>query len=191
MLWVVGCSYEGMPEVRTPVRNVFGGCCLLRRDLFDLVGGFDPVLGRQLSGAGGGEEADFCLRVATALPGAVFVHEPSAVIWHRVPVSRARTKYFLRRCFDEGYGKARVLRSSSLDGLNSETSFVARALTKGLIRHLGHPGDGGLGRAFLLFAGILAASLGLARGLVRPAASPRTKHSALQNVLQPWEGADE
>lgn len=164
MLWVVGCSYKGLPEVRTPVRNVFGGCCLMRRELFDLVGGFDTQLGRQLNGAGGGEEAEFCLRVTAALPDAFFIHEPDAVILHRVSLERSSFSYLWRRCFAEGADKARVMKASGRGrALNAETTFVLRALTGGLVAHLRHPADGGLGRAAFLALGISAACLGFFR----------------------------
>src|SRR4051812_12229234 len=44
--WVVGCTYEGMPERRSAVRNLIGANMSLRRALFDLAGGFRPGVGR-------------------------------------------------------------------------------------------------------------------------------------------------
>ena len=45
-LWVVGCSYRGLPRATAVVRNPFGGCSCIRREVFDRVGGFRTEIGR-------------------------------------------------------------------------------------------------------------------------------------------------
>lgn len=170
LLWTVGCSYQGMPTHTGLVRNVFGGCALLRRDLFDLVGGFDETLGRMATGFGGGEEADFCLRVAAADPSAAFAHVPGSVIHHRVPAERCRVRYLLARCYSDGVSKGRIGRGSS-GTLGSERAFV-KAVPRGVLRHLraGRPLA-----AVVLLVGVATATAGYLRCRVaaRPPATDR------------------
>jgi hypothetical protein len=124
-LWIVGCSYAGQPTERQQVRNVYGGCCALRRVMFDELGGYDVELGKSADRNGGGEEADLCLRAASRWPQVVFIHEPSAVILHRVPQGRLRLSYVTHRAFEEGLMKARVM-GSQRGALGPERAFARR-----------------------------------------------------------------
>jgi glycosyltransferase involved in cell wall biosynthesis len=167
-LWTVGCSYAGQPTERTLVRNVYGGCCGLRRKLFTELGGYDQRLGRSARSAGGGEEAELCLRAQNKWPGTSFTHDPSAQISHRVPAERLRLRYVLRRTYDEGRMKATVARLQP-GALRPERSFAAH-LPSALMRNLsaGVMGDwGGFARAggmsvmaAAVVAGLLAGHLG-------------------------------
>ena len=44
--WTVGCSYRGLPETASIVRNVFGGAMAMRCSAARTLGGFDHQLGR-------------------------------------------------------------------------------------------------------------------------------------------------
>lgn len=158
-LWVVGCSYRGMPTERARVRNFFGGCALVRRETFLEVGGFDPEVGHHGTVVGGGEEADFCLRAAAAT-GGTFAFEPAAVIHHRVPTARLTWGYYLTRCYGEGRMKARMARRQAAGALGPETAF-ARRMPLAVLTALGtgHPS-----RALGLVAGCAAVAAGLVRG---------------------------
>jgi GT2 family glycosyltransferase len=164
LLWTVGCSHLGLPASCQPVRNVFGGCALFRRPLFDEVGGFDDRLGRKAKGAAGCEETEFCIRAQRLHAGGTFLYEPAAVIHHRVPRGRSSPRYVLRRCWEEGRSKAllRVIargvgqperRKSSL---GPERDFLLRVLPSGVFGGLraavrGRPAAAG--RALLLLMG--------------------------------------
>lgn len=141
LLWTVGCSYAGLPEHRSPaVRNIFGGCAVLRRELFEELGGFDPELGRTSTGLGGCEETEFCMRVLEAHPEVRFVYEPAAVIYHYVPRSRQRIGYVLRRCRGEGRSKAILYRRTRLPvrRLGPERDYVLRTVPRAVQRYLRH-----------------------------------------------------
>lgn len=123
-LWIIGCSYKGQPNIRQEVRNVYGGCCALRRELFTELGGYDEGLGKGSGPEGGGEEAELCLRARERWPDARFVHEPGASIRHRVPADRLTWSYGIKRAFGEGVVKARLAKGSSR-ALSPERSFAS------------------------------------------------------------------
>jgi glycosyltransferase involved in cell wall biosynthesis len=168
-LWTVGCTYAGQPTTRARVRNVYGGCCGLRRELFTDLGGYDARLGRSPTSAGGGEEADLCLRAQARWPGHVFTYEPAAHIGHYVPVARLTARYILRRAFDEGKMKAEVARLHR-GGLVPERRF-ARGLPRAIAKYLaqGLRGDR-RGIASALGTAVLASAvlLGLAAAVLAP-----------------------
>lgn len=138
LLWTVGCSYRGMPVERSVVRNVYGGCACIRREVFRECGGFDTRLGRRMRGLAGGEETDLCLRVSRLMPETRFVHEPAAVIYHHVPQERQRLRYVVARCVAEGRSKAILHRIGPHHtlALDRERLFLTRTLPAGVARDL-------------------------------------------------------
>ena len=162
-LWTVGCSYAGMPQVPTDVRNVYGGCAGIRRVVFQEVGGFNESLGHAPGEIGGGEEAELCLRASMRWPQARFRFEPSAVIHHRVPSSRLQMRYVLSRAFAEGRMKARVSRLRG-SALGPERQF-ALALPGATARALTRPFKGDFSGAAEAL-GLVVLSLAVVAGLV-------------------------
>jgi GT2 family glycosyltransferase len=133
--WVVGCSHRGLPTTRTPVRNLIGCNMSFRRQAVLDAGGFDAGLGRTADRPLGCEETELCIRIRQQQPGAVILLEPAATIRHRVPASRTRWRYFVRRCRAEGTSKAHVSRLvGSGDALDSERTYVARILPMAVAR---------------------------------------------------------
>ncbi|MFP5341207.1 MAG: hypothetical protein ACLGIW_22505, partial [Gammaproteobacteria bacterium] len=86
------------------------------------VGGAQPGLLGAVHDAdgrvGGGEEAEFCLRVRAARPGGEFWFVPEARIDHRVPAPRATWSYLVRRSYDEGVMKGDIARALGRDALD-------------------------------------------------------------------------
>lgn len=184
-LWTVGCSYRGQPVARARVRNVYGGCCGLRRQIFTELEGYDARMGRSPSSAGGGEEAELCLRAQERWPEGSFIYEPSASIRHHVPVARLRAGYVLRRAYDEGKMKATVARLHR-GGLLPERRFAAGlplSILSGLGRALfgdlraGGEAVGSMVLALAVLAGLFAGRLRQVRqpALPAPAASPEER----------------
>lgn len=168
-LWVLGCSYTGLPRTRAAIRNPIGANMSFRRTVFDTVGGFDTGTGRIGKDAAGCEETEFSIRATEGTPGARIVLEPAARCRHAVPADRLTRRYFHRRCIAEGRSKAVV---SSLAGagpaLASERVYVRRTLPAGILRGLRDvlSGDvGGAARAWMIVEGaaVTAASYALAR----------------------------
>jgi len=183
-LWVVGCSYEGLPTSTADVRNPLGCAMGFRRSAFDLVGGFSGLVGRIGGRPVGCEETEFAIRVLRAKPGARIVHNPAARVAHHVTPDRARLSYFLRRCYHEGRSKA-VL-SADLgprDSLASERDYVRRILPRAAVRGVrrsfatGRPAGVASSLAILAGLGTTAYGYGLARvqqraRVRRPAEAP-------------------
>lgn len=153
------------------VRNVWSGSMIVDREIFARVGGFRDDFGK-LGTANEPEDTELCLRMAGTAPDAHWVFVPDAVIYHEVPPERATLRYFVRRCWNEGVGKASLSRLSSgrADGLSAERDYVRRVLPRGVARYVGHAlrGDlSGAGRAAAVIAGLLTTALGFALATAR------------------------
>ncbi|MFI2672187.1 glycosyltransferase family 2 protein [Streptomyces albidoflavus] len=167
--WVVGCTYRGHPPGRVRVRNVLGGNASFRRSAFGLAGGFALGIGRDGGRRPlGGEETEFCVRLARVRPGAVLLVDDRAVIHHRVVPVRERFAYFLSRTWAEGLSKALVARSVGAgDGLASERRHATRALPAAVVRGLADAlrgRRGGAARAGAVLVGTASAAGGYLAG---------------------------
>jgi glycosyltransferase involved in cell wall biosynthesis len=163
--WVVGCNYLGMPPSGAPVRNLLGGNMSFRREVFDIVDGFQAGIGRSANKRPlGCEETEFCIRLTQRSPGTVLVMDHRSVIYHFVSDKRCRFSYFLSRCYAEGISKAQVTASvGSSDGLANERAYVTQTLPLGMLRGIadlfrGRPA--GLGRAAAIIAGLGMTAVG-------------------------------
>ncbi|MEV6350184.1 glycosyltransferase family 2 protein [Actinoplanes sp. NPDC051851] len=106
LLWAVGVSYAGMPTETARIRNVWSAGMAVRRDAFDLVGGFRTGFGK-LGDRNRPEDTELCLRMS-AETGGSWMYVPGAVIDHEVPASRSTFTFLMRRCYHEGRGKVQM-----------------------------------------------------------------------------------
>ena len=167
--WAVGGSYRGMPESAAPVRNVWTCGMAVSRSVFEAIGGFRDDFGK-VGGRSRPEDTDLSLRAAAARPGGTWVYDPAAAVSHHVPLERATFGFFLRRCLNEGSGKAAL---AALNGGSQSTSaerlYTRRVLPAGVARGLRDTvrGDvwGGL-RSAAIAAGLSSATAGFAAGRV-------------------------
>ncbi len=167
--WVIGCSYRGLPRSLSPVRNPYGGCNCMRRDIFAEVGGFRNGLGRIGNRPLGGEETELSIRARQRWPQHIFLYEPKAKIHHRVSASRTTLRYFLARCYSEGLSKTAIASIvGAKNGLAAERSYtlitlprgIARGLSDTFIRH----DLSGLLRACAIVLGLFATVTGYVKG---------------------------
>jgi len=135
--WVVGCSYQGMPQERTAVRNVIGANMSVRRDVLAAVGGFDQRVGRVDTVPMGAEETEMYIRARAAHPGESVIFDPAARVDHRVGPQRATWRYFTSRCYGEGRSKAIVAELNGTDAaLSTELDYVRRTLPTAFVKGL-------------------------------------------------------
>jgi GT2 family glycosyltransferase len=163
--WVVGCTYEGMPEAVTAVRNPIGANMAFRRSAVLEGGGFVEGVGRGGGRPLGGEETELSIRVAAANPGSRILYLPDAAVRHHVPASRARFRYFVERCYAEGLSKATISRLvGASSGLASErrytTVVLPRAAIAALASGLRRLDAGRAAQAPAIFVGLLVTTAG-------------------------------
>jgi hypothetical protein len=170
--WTVGASYAGMPETTAPVRNVWTNNMALRRTAFDAAGGFREDFGK-VGVASSPEDTELCLRVTSGS----WLYEPASAVGHWVPAQRATFRYFLRRCFNEGTGKAGIAAmDGAAKGTSTERSYTVRVLPAAVGRGLRETASGdasGALRSAAIVGGFGMAAAGFAVGCVSAAASRR------------------
>ena len=192
-LWILGCSYNGLPESGARIRNPIGASMALRRGVFTLVGGFSAGLGRIGTTPLGCEETELCIRYGVRRPDDVFVLVRDSVVHHRVPLSRCTWSYFLRRCWAEGLSKAAVASLVGHDaGLAAERRHVASALPREVLSSLRaiprEPGPA-IRRIASVVVGGLVALAGLIRGTVAVRSHPVSlKSVSLQSGATTLDG---
>ncbi|MGE5407102.1 MAG: glycosyltransferase, partial [Syntrophothermus sp.] len=107
---------------------------------------------------------DLAIRVRQRHPAGTWLYQPRARVQHSVPGERAALGYFVRRCFEEGVGKANLSRYvGSEEGLASERAYVARVLPRGVAHavHQALRGDpAGAARAGAIVLGLLVTGAG-------------------------------
>jgi GT2 family glycosyltransferase len=181
--WVVGCTYQHIPSQPIVVRNPYGGCTCIKQEVFQTIGGFREGIGRIGTVPMGGEETELSIRATQHWPEKVFLYEPRALIYHRIPAQRARWRYFLSRCYAEGISKATITKFVGVkDSLSSEraytTQMLPRGVCKGITDTLLRRDLSGLLRAGAIIAGLVTTTAGYVKGSLKrqslPATSPAT-----------------
>lgn len=188
-LWVVGCSYQGLPTTSTQIRNPLGCAMGVRRSAWERIGGFTPGIGRVGTHPVGCEETEFFIRLRQQDPHARVMAAPRAVVRHKVTADRRTWRYFLRRCHWEGVSKAVVARSVGADdALESERAYTTTVLPRAFATGLWDGLRGrfnGFGRAAAVAAGLLTTMGGYARGKVsRVTAEETAEESAITGIRQ-------
>ena len=176
--WVVGCSYLGLPDSVSPVRNPIGANMSVRTRLALEVGGFDSSVGHMGGNLRGCDETELAIRLTASRPKSVVLHVPAAAVDHNVGKERTRFTYFLRRCWYEGLSKAIVVQLAGRSaGLDTERRHVAVVIPAALLRDLrscvaGNPAA--LMRIIAAIGGLAATTAGYLTGRVRLLKHPRT-----------------
>lgn len=177
--WVFGCSYTGLPERLAPVRNPIGANMGVRASVLREVGGFREgdghnapreIRSRGVVRAAGNipDDTDMAIRVKQLHSDAVWLYQPRARVLHSVTEERTSLAYFVRRCYEEGVGKANLSRYvGSQEGLSSERRHITRILPAGIARGLVGPLRGELHgplRAAAIALGTAVTAIGFLAG---------------------------
>ena len=167
-LWVVGCSYRGLPDGVQEIRNPIGANMAFRRAAMVDVGGFREEVGRVGTLPAGCEETELSIQVRRT--GSRILYAPAATVRHHVPPERGRWRYFWTRCLHEGRSKAAVARlTGASDALESERRYASRVLPAGVARAAAGAVRGpgrraAAGRAGAIVAGLATTAVGYAQG---------------------------
>lgn len=185
--WTVGCSYLGLPEASTEVRNPFGGSMVVKKSMFDLVGGFRTGTGRVGEIPLGCEETELSIRARQQRPEMKFIYDPNARIRHKVPGGRLTWSYFLARCYNEGLSKALLAKLvGAQDSLSAEKSYTFSVLPKGVLKGLAdflfRFDPGGLGRAAAITAGLFTTGFGYLVGIIKMTRSRARKKAIIGDI---------
>jgi glycosyltransferase involved in cell wall biosynthesis len=185
--WIIGCTHRGMPETIAPVRNLIACNMAVRRAVFQEIGGFRNGMGPSGKHALGCEETEWCIRASQRWPEKVWLHKPTAKARHQVPASRARWRYFFRRCYGEGLSKALVAQFvGANDGLASERAYTLQTLPAGVLRGVTdavlHGRLVGLAQAGAIVAGLAVTAVGYAKGIASQRLGRRPDRSQCQPV---------
>jgi GT2 family glycosyltransferase len=168
-LWVVGCSYRGLPSSLAEIRNPIGANMAFRRTVLERVGGFTDGIGRVGRTPLGCEETELSIRARAATGGRI-VQMPDAKVEHRVSPDRTRWRYFRRRCWAEGLSKAVVSRSvGSNAALERERTYVMVTLPTGVwlgLTDAFHGDRSGVARSGAIVIGLMITAAGYVRGVL-------------------------
>ena len=130
-LWVVGATFHD--GGRQAVRNVWAENMAVRRTAFDAVGGFSETFGKVLH-VSRPEDTDLCIRMSAADSGpGRWIYVPEALVHHHVPANRETFRFFLRRCYLEGMGKAEMSAQLKAEAaLVDEVDYLRSVIPAGL-----------------------------------------------------------
>jgi glucosyl-dolichyl phosphate glucuronosyltransferase len=152
---VVALSDEGPDSFEYVNKVPLGANLAFRREVFEVVGGWDTRLGRKAGTLLGQEVRDWCVRArAKGIRG---VYLPELRMGHLIPVWRLRKNYFRRWFYWRGISRALIYRQSGLDMEKPEETIfdfrhvkhiagIPRYLYRNALHHLGRMGRAALRR---------------------------------------------
>jgi glycosyltransferase involved in cell wall biosynthesis len=167
--WVVGCSYKGLPEHRSYIRNLLGCNMSFRKYVFEEAGYFAGYLGRLGKKLLDAEEMEFSIRVLRRIPWSKFVYDPSAVVYHKVTRDRKTVGYLTRRAFYQGLSKGLIEASESRSSraLSIERRYLRYLLGERVIVRLKQAHQkGNLSQIVILFLSISLVLTGYLSGIL-------------------------
>jgi GT2 family glycosyltransferase len=172
LLWIIGCTYKGMPTMKCDVRNPIGCNMSFIKSIFGKVGYFRPDVGRFGKMLLAGEEAEFSIRIQNMIPESRIVYEPSAVVFHDVAENRASLRYIWKRSFYEGVSKALIQRlwhgHGSRTQLSTEQSYLKYLLAQAIPSRIARIYDPeALSQIMILFFSMSAVYAGYLIGRLR------------------------
>lgn len=175
LYWLVGVTEDRILEREdvVEVRNTFGVNMSFKREVFDKIGLFNEKLGFAKRGTSymQGAEPEFALRMKNRL-GQGVIYNPEAIVYHKIPPSKAKPRILLRRSFYQGYSKALLKKLSlSPETLTTEKSYLKDLLFRYIPRRIKRVFSSNsikeIKKLSLLAAAILSVGLGFVYGYVK------------------------
>jgi len=175
LYWLVGITYKGFAEDKVvKVRNTFASNMSFKREVFEQVGLFNENLGFSKQGTSyiQGGEAEFSLRMTRKFDVGV-IYNPEAIVYHKIPVSKARLKLMLKRSFYQGYSKVFLEKlGPSPNSISTEKSHLKDLLLKYLPQRIRRVFTGPnrvvqVKQHSVIISSIVAVGLGFVYGQIR------------------------
>ncbi len=129
LYWTIGCTYDGFRKEKGYVERLFGSNMVFRKEIFEIIGGFNPDLGRINNRQLVGEETELFIKISNY--GYKVLYDPDAVIYHKIFPYRVKLIYILQRTFQYGNAlmKSRVnfnVKSTKQSQENSMISYILK-----------------------------------------------------------------
>ncbi len=135
--WIIGCSYKGLPEKKSSVRNPIGCNMSFRHSVFEKIGYFSSDLGRYGRKLLDGEEAEFSLRALNIIPYSQIIYDPFSIVYHRVGANRLTVRYVGVRAFYQGVSKGILANvKANSQPLSLEKDYFKFLIQKAFFRRL-------------------------------------------------------
>lgn len=110
---VIALLDYGLDPIELTTRMPLGVNMAFRREVFDIVGGWDPRVGRKAGTLLGQEVREWCIRArARGIRGC---YAPDLVVRHIIPASRLNKRYFRRWFYWRGISRALLYQQQGLD----------------------------------------------------------------------------
>jgi glycosyltransferase involved in cell wall biosynthesis len=126
LYWILGCSYKGLPNKRSIIRNPIGCNMAFHKQIFNKVGYFKQNIGRIGEKLISAEETELSLRITTKFPEYKIIYDPESIVYHNVKSNRINLLYIIKRSFYEGYSKSLIIKKYSKhpNFLSSEKTYL-------------------------------------------------------------------
>jgi glycosyltransferase involved in cell wall biosynthesis len=112
--WAVIALLDYGPDpIELTTRMPLGVNMAFRREVFDMVGGWDPRVGRKAGTLLGQEVREWCIRARAR--GVRGCYAPELVVRHIIPASRLTKRYFRRWFYWRGISRALLYQQQGLD----------------------------------------------------------------------------
>ncbi len=134
--WIVGCTYRGHPVEKCSIRNPIGCNMSFRKEVIELVGYFNVKLGRSGRSLISAEETELSVRILNSVPNSKIIYDPSAVVYHKVPNTRLKMKYILKRAYREGVSKSIMQFVDKSNNIKKENEYLKFLLMKAIPQRL-------------------------------------------------------
>ncbi|NTW02155.1 MAG: glycosyltransferase family 2 protein [Oscillochloris sp.] len=187
--WVVGCTYRGVPEEPSPVQRLISCNMSVRREAFEIAGGFRSEIGQVGKNLMRSEDTEFTIRLWQRASDRILLYLPAARVMHRVPDGRASWSYFRARCYSEGFSKARMAGMvGTRDALAAERAYTTQtlptAVTRGLAETVLHGDVHGIRRSSVIVAGLAITGFGYVVGAITGKIDSHSRLGVKKNILQ-------